>query len=300
MAYGLRAQVRWMAGNKTGALADAAQVPAGFTAWVTRDVGVTSTSQDDMTRQNRGWTSGTGGGFFELYDPIDWWTGKGLPNPVTGKPWATPIPFTGWTYLGILPDGRAVRDDGVPIRYQVGPAPWRNAHGVTAGAVPDTRVQHTTRQIQGKQATGEVPAKYTGQDSDIALVNWREMVLIRAELEGGQRAIDLVNELRVAAGLPRVTYITGATATAEQIRYMIIEERRRALFYEARFFYTKLKNLDLLWFPRRVGGTRVQNHIFQGGIRYTMPTGEYVANVNLSTADMATGCAPNERPVGVF
>src|SRR5688572_21986924 len=64
MAYGLRAQVRWMAGNKAGALADAQQVPTGFRAWVTRDVGVTSTSQDAMTRQNRGWTSGTGGGFF--------------------------------------------------------------------------------------------------------------------------------------------------------------------------------------------------------------------------------------------
>ena len=79
------------------------------------------------------------------------------------------------------------------------------------------------------------------------------MLLIRAEAAGGQGAIDLVNELRAADNLPRVTYLAGATATPQQIRYMIIEERRRALFLEGRYFYTKLKNLDLLWFPRSAG-----------------------------------------------
>jgi hypothetical protein len=251
-------------------------------ARVTRDPG--------EARQNRGWTSGTNGGFFELYDPIDWWTG--LPNPVTGQAWPEVIPFTGYTFLGILPDGRAVHDNGIPVRTRAG---WHNALGVEAGAVPDTRVTHRTTTIQGKQAEGEVSTKYSAESSPINLVNWKEMVLIRAELEGGQKAIDLVNELRTADKLPLVTYAN--PANAEQLRQMVFEERRRALFNEARFFYTKLKNLDLLWFPRDAGGTRFQNRPLLGGIRYVMPNAEYVANPNLSPAMKATGCSQHERPI---
>jgi hypothetical protein len=283
MALGLRAQVRWFKGDNAGAVADAALVPRGFTAWVTREPG--------PARQNRGWFSGTSGGFFEVYDPVDWWTG--LPNPVTNRAWPTVIPFTGWTYLGITPDGRAVRDDGIPIRTRAG---FHNAHGVTTGAVLDTRVTHRTQTIQGKPTgQGEVATKFTGEGSDIPLVNWKEMVLIRAEIEGGQRAIDLVNELRTADNLPRVTYAD--PANAQQIRYMVWEERRRTLYNEARFFYTKLKNLDTFWFPRENGGTRGQRRGLLGGVRYAMPNDEYIANRNLSPADKATGCAPFERPI---
>ena len=203
------------------------------------------------------------------------------------------IPFTGWTYLGILPDGRAVLDNGIPVRTRAG---WHNAHGVTAGAVLDTRVTHRTANIQGKpQGNGEVATKFTEEGSDHRLVSWKEMVLIRAEIAGGQTAIDLVNTLRTADNLPRVTYAN--PANAQQIKYMIFEERRRTLFNEARFFYTKLKNLDELWFPRNNGGTRGQRRGLNGGIRYTMPNNEYIANPNLSPADKATGCAVNARPV---
>jgi len=282
MAYGLRAQVRWFKGDNAGALADAQQVPQGFVARVTRDPG--------EQRQNRGWTSGTNGGFFELYDPIDWWTG--LPNPVTGQAWPQIIPHTGYTYLGILPDGRAVHDNGIPVRTRAG---WHNAHGVAAGAVLDTRVTHRTAQIQGKQGQGEVSTKYSAEASPINLVNWKEMVLIRAEIQGGQAAIDLVNQLRTADNLPLVTYAN--PGNAQQIRSMIIEERRRALFNEGRFFATKVKNMDVLWFPRDNGGTRFQRRALQGGIRYVMPNSEYIANPNLTPASKATGCAVNERPI---
>ena len=289
MALGLRAQLRWLAGNYQGALQDAEEVPQGFTAYVTRDAGITSTSAANTTRQNRGWASGSGDAFLQLYDPIDWWSG--VPNPVTGQAWPDVIPFTGYTNLGILPDGRAIREDQIPVRTAAG----LNAHGVMEGAVPDTRVPTQTRLIQGLQAEGQVAWKYTGEDSDIPLVNWKEMWLIRAEIEGGQAAIDRVNELRTADGLPLVTYAD--PNNADQIRDMIIEERRRALFNEARFFYTKLKNLDILWFPRDAGGTRVQNRSLDGGIRYVMPTGEFLQNPNFSIADRATLCAPEERPI---
>ena len=53
--------------------------------------------------------------------------------------------------------------------------------------------------------------------------------------------------------LPRVTYADPSDAA--EIRLMIIEERRRQLFLEARFWSTKIRNTDLLWFPRGEGNT---------------------------------------------
>jgi hypothetical protein len=280
MAYGLRAQVRWMAGNRAGALEDAARVPRGFNAFVTREA--------RPGRRNLAFEAGNGTRFARLLDVNDWW--RGAPNPVTNRAWPSPIPFTGYTNLGILPDGRAVRDDGLPIRTA-----GNHRTPIENTAVPDTRVKSLAATVQGIGLSGQfVNAKYTGEGSPIALVNWREMWLIRAELEGGQRAIDLVNEIRTADGLPLVTY---ATATnADQIRYLIIEERRRALFLEGRYYFTKLKNLDLLWFPRGEGALPTGGQFLLGGIRFVMPQNEYMLNPNLTLADQATGCEANQRP----
>jgi hypothetical protein len=280
MAYGLRAQLRWMARDKAGALADAARVPKGFFAWVKREPGV---------RQNTAYFEGTFSRRIALLDVNDTWKGT---NPVTGQPWPSPIPFTGWWDLGILPDGRAVRDDGLPIRtaglYRT---PVENT------AVRDTRVKTVFGPIQASGEQAYVNAKYAAEGDDLPMINWKEMWLIRAELEGGQTAIDLVNELRAADGLPLVTYITGATATPTQIKYMIFEERRRALFVEGRFFLTKLQNPDVLWFPRAIGFSPKARWVLDGGVRFTMPDNEYVLNSNLGLDKRGTGCAPNERPV---
>jgi hypothetical protein len=134
------------------------------------------------------------------------------------------------------------------------------------------------------------------------LVGWEELWLIRAEHEGGQAAIDLVNDLRAAEGLPLVTYLDGATATPEQIRYMILEERRRALFAEGgRYWSTKIRNTDVLWFPRGEGVTPFQGYLLQGGVRLAFPAEEYVTNPNLvargGLAVRGTGCDPAQAPV---
>jgi hypothetical protein len=142
-----------------------------------------------------------------------------------------------------------------------------------------------------------VASRYLTDGDDIPLVNWKEMWLIRAELEGGQAAIDLVNEVRAADGLPAVTYITGATATPTQLKYLVIEERRRALFLEGRYYLTKLKNLDVAWFPRGEGQTTASRWQLNGGVRRLMPTNEYELNNNLSLSSRATGCSAAERPV---
>jgi len=280
MALGLRAQVRWMAGDNAGALADAAQVPPSFVAWVTRDA--------TPARRNKPFYAGTLVRWAELYGVIDWW--NGLPNPETGQAWGTPIPFTGYQTLGILPDGRAVRDDGVPIRT-AGP------HRTPAedNAVADNRVQAVRRLLQGGSVESWVNARYDGEGANIPLVTGKEMLLIRAEIVGGQGAIDLVNQLRTTAGLPLVTYAN--PNNADQIRKMIIEERRRALYLEGRFFMTKLRNPDLLWFPRSTGSTLRSRFQLRGGVRFLMPDNEFLLNPNLSLSDRATGCPASQRPV---
>ncbi len=280
MAYGLRAQLRWTAGDEAGALDDAQRVPPGFMAFVTRDAAA--------ARRNTAWDDGTNARLQIVYGVIDWW--EGSPNPVTGQAWPSPIPFTGWLNLGILPDdGRAVRDDGLPIRTE---GPHRTAE--EDAAVPDTRVRTTLETVQGA-GLAHVNAKYDAGDAGIPLVNWKEMWLIRAEIEGGQRAIDLVNELREADELPLVTYAD--PANAEEIRYMIFEERRRALYLEGRFFMTKLQNPGLFWFPRGNGVNILSSLALRGGVRFIMPENEYVLNSNLTRADRGTGCdavvAPN-------
>ena len=282
MALGLRAQVRWMKGDNAGALADAALVPTGFRAFATREA--------TPSRLNKPFNSGTENRYHELYDVIDFW--KGLPNPVTGQSWPAQIPFTGYRNLGILPDGRAVRDDGYPIRTA---GPYRTP--IESTAVPDTRVKTVRQQLNGASYQTDMVAKYTNQGEDLPVVNWKEMVLIRAEILGGQQAIDLVNTLRTADNLPRVTYAN--PANPQQIRYMIIEERRRALWLEARYFYTKLKNLDVLWFPRSSGQSPAKGNQFRGGIRYIMPDAEFQFNENLDLSMRATGCPAAQRPINI-
>jgi hypothetical protein len=275
LAYGLRARMRWAQGDFAGALADATQVPMGYTAMATRDPG--------PTRRNKVFTSGFDFPWAAMLDVNDWWQVT-TPNPATGSTWTTPIPFTGYVNLGILPDGRAVSDTGIPIRT-----------GVDAGAVADTRVPTVLKIISGP-IPRHAPAKYQTEGADIPFLNWREMWLIRAEIEGGQTAIDLVNELRAAGGLPAVTYADPANAL--QIRYMVLEERRRELWLEGgRWWATKIQNLDLLWFPRNEGLFPTQRYPLDGGVRVIMPNNEYELNNNFALEHRGSMCSVAERPL---
>jgi hypothetical protein len=294
MAYGLRAQVRWMKGDNAGALADAAQVPKGFIAYATRDIGGSAKSATGgVSRQNRSWNDGPNGRYSRLNGVVDWWTGS--PNPVTGKAWPKGIPFTGYTEMGIAADGRAVTDDGYPIRRATSTA----FPGVDATAVVDPRIPFIKGTLTGGGATIEyIHNRYPQEGDDLPMVDWKDMWLMRAEIEGGQKAIDYVNDIRADKNLPKVTYAVPTNTT--QIRYMIIEERRRALFLEGRYFFTKLKNLDLLFFPRAEGRNANRgNAVYSGGIRMIMPANEYTLNKNLTDADRGTGCAVPERPINI-
>jgi hypothetical protein len=295
VAYGLRARMYWQRGEDALALAALANVPMGFESVISRETG--------QQRRNKVFTAGLDNPWSGMYEtPFDWWTPQVIvtdkTNPVTGATWPTTIPFTGYVGMGILPDGRAVRADGLHIKV-----------GEDAGAISETgvdgRVPLVVQLPLGGTILASSPAKYLSEDDDIPWVSWREMWLIAAELEGGVAAINRVNDIRawhnangVNPPLPLVTYLD-ASSSAQEIRYMVIEERRRELFAEGgRFWATKLQNLDLLWFPRNQGVMPTQGWSLFGGVRVLMDEGEYTENPNLSLDARGTGCTVAEgRPI---
>jgi hypothetical protein len=283
MAYLLRARARFLQNTPTKnaeAASDAAQVTQGFTSWVTREGGA------QRSRFNRVYSSHVGLGWVALLGPVFWWSGT---NPATGQPWPSPIPYTGYWELAILPDGRAVTDAGSPITL------------ASAGAVADPRVPAVRVTGAGIGAGGPYnyprweQRKYTSLDADIPLAKWEEAWLIRAQVAGGQTAIDLVNQIRAARGLPQVTYLSASDAAG--IRNMLLEEIRRTHFLEhGRWWSAKLR-YDL-WFPRATGVDR-WNFTYQGGVRMIYPAAEYTQNTNLTPAAEASGCSgiPLQRPI---
>ena len=120
--------------------------------------------------------------------------------------------------------------------------------------------------IQGSSEATFLHGRYLSEGDDLPWVNWKEMVLITAQALGGQGAIDQVNVLRTDAGLPLVTYAD--PGNANQIRDMIIEERRRALFLEGRFYATKLPEPGPSLVPERPGIFRGKG----GGLRWRCET----------------------------
>jgi hypothetical protein len=275
MAYLLRARNRLSQAAGAGSNAapdarlmdlarqDAERVNMNFVSWITRDSG------GNRSRWNRYGEVHIGLGWVSLQGPITWWNGPArLPNPATGQRWPTVIPFTGYWNLAVAPDGRAVSDAGHPVTT------------ATAGSVPDPRVPVTNLGTTGgpNQYPMFQQAKFLTTGANIPLAKWEEAWLIRAEIAGGQTAIDLVNEIRTARGLPRVTYLNASDR--EGVRRMVIEEWRRTHFLEGRFWSVKLRHDDILWFPRNQGATR-WNHNFGPGVRLLMATGEYSQNPHL-------------------
>jgi hypothetical protein len=290
--YGIRARIRYANGDLAGAAADAAMVTVGHMAWVLREDpedrrnAIASIQGNANNTQAQGFLQGqvavgANPGITELGS-----------HPVAGTPyaggWPSPVPFTGYLNLAIeTATGRAVSDVGNPLT-------------TGAGMTADTRVPHVVGNVSG--GPRPVQQKYTTLAADIPLLNWREMRLIQAENAGPSSAgVDFVNEIRTAAGLPLVAgaYRALVETDADAFDDLIIEERRRALWLEARFWSTKIQKNEKLWFPRRVGEwVNVSNYELNGGVRMLMPESEYEINPNFGGLDArGTGCAAGERPV---
>ena len=153
MAYGLRARMRWARNDVAGALADALLVPMGFTAWVIRETALTRRNKQNAASDSP---------VVSHYDDVNtYWSGA--PNPVTGQAWPSPIPFTGYDDLALLPDGRAVWDTGLPIRT----AGVSRILPAEDAAVPDTRVATITR-ITSQGGVRHEPTKYPNADRQIS------------------------------------------------------------------------------------------------------------------------------------
>lgn len=103
---------------------------------------------------------------------------------------------------------------------------------LTFGGVPDPRVAVVNTGKVGFDKTTIIwtPNKASLPDSPIAIAKWQEAKLIIAEVEGGQTAVDAINTLHAAAGIPAFE-----GGTAEQIRAQVIEERRREFFLEGQY-----------------------------------------------------------------
>ncbi len=266
MAHLLRARVRFARGNNQGALEDATAVTHGYVAWITRE------STGPRQRGNRVVAGNNDNAYVTVAGPIDNWTGPG---------WTGVIPFTGYRNLAVLPDGRAITATRHPITMSAG-----------AGAVADVRVPVLDTGMKTNGIDFWVQRKYLSRDYDIPLANWEEAWLIRAEIVGGQGAIDLVNEIRDFHDLPSVTYLS--PGDAQGIKDMIIEERRRSLFLEGRFYSTKIR--EDLWFPRNIGSTPVVAAPYFGAVRLVMPMNEYELTEGLDLTMRGTMCG-DEQPV---
>jgi hypothetical protein len=83
-----------------------------------------------------------------------------------------------------------------------------------------------------KAADGELPlyyeSKYLGADAPIPLARSAEARLITAEVEGGQTAVDIINDLHDDAGLPHFS-----SSDPAEILAQIVYERRAEFFLES-------------------------------------------------------------------
>ena len=73
--------------------------------------------------------------------------------------------------------------------------------------------------------------KYEGQFSPIKIASWEEAQFMIAEIQGGQVARDIINDLRERHDID-VVWDPGAQATEEQILRKVIDEKGRTLLLE--------------------------------------------------------------------
>lgn len=100
---------------------------------------------------------------------------------------------------------------------------------LTVGGVPDTRVPVDAATRNGHDGITPLwlQQKYPSDAAPIAIASWKEARLILAEAVGGQVAVDAINALRTAAGLPLFS-----STDPNEIAAQVLEERRRELFLD--------------------------------------------------------------------
>jgi len=113
------------------------------------------------------------------------------------------------------------------------------------GTVPDTRVATDSAGMGADRVTPLfISTKYPAGTTPFVVASYEEAQLIIAEVEGGQTAVNIINNLRVAAGLP------GAFASSDPavIKAQVIDERARELFLQGSRAYD-VRRLSLPQIP---------------------------------------------------
>jgi hypothetical protein len=127
--------------------------------------------------------------------------------------------------------------------FSFGVPPW--SRELTTGGVIDPR----TTTFDTGRFTGWAPGnvfaqeKYTTADTPMPIARWEEAQLIIAEIEGGQTAVGVINALRAPHSLPQF-----ASNDENEIQDMVVEERRRELWFEG-FRAYDIQRLGLPLFP---------------------------------------------------
>ena len=277
-AYGLLARIQWARGDLADAAISAAEVDDGHVTWVLREEGSSRKNTPSSAQSGGGGIQAAGflQGPVKLKGATDSYGVTALGSHPNGTPWTSPVRFTGYIDLGIeTTTGRAINAAGFPVLE------------TDAGAEDDTRVTHTVGNTAGGPL--DIPQRYPNLDDDIPLINWKEMRLIRAEAAGAtQTGIDHVNVIRAADGLPEIggggddTYRDSLIGDADAYEDMLLEEARRALWQEGRFWSRKIIHNEKLWFPRAEGDliNTGASYTFGGGVRQLLSGTEYQVNEN--------------------
>ena len=103
-----------------------------------------------------------------------------------------------------------------------------------SGPVPDSRVAVVNTGTTGvdNRTPLYLQTKYAVSTSPIPIASYKEAQLIIAEAQQGQTAVNIINNLRAAAGLPAFSS-TDPTAIANEVT----EARKRELFLEGQHLY---------------------------------------------------------------
>ncbi len=115
---------------------------------------------------------------------------------------------------------------------------------LTFGGQPDLRTASVLSSEPGQdgQSPRWTQSKYPSQDTPIPIARYEEAQLIIAEVQLGQNAVDIINTLHAAAGLP--DFVPNDVNDDVEILGHVIEERRRELFLESHHLYDKIRFIE--------------------------------------------------------
>lgn len=146
------------------------------------------------------------------------------------------------------------------------------------GTVPDTRIADSATGRNGADAKTPMTAsnKYPTGATPIPIGSYAEAQLIIAEAEGGQTAVNIINDLRVAAGLPGAFQ----SSDADVIKAQVIAERSRQLYLQGtRLYDMRRLNLPLVPAP---GADYLHGGTYGTQLCLPLPDVERNSNPNIS------------------